>query len=85
MKREMACRIEAKKNSILKSFLPSFHTHRLRKIVNGRIQEQKGMTRKKTPFQRQVRCYVCDSPDHLAHDRKANKSESRKEKLASQN
>ena len=43
---EMACRIEANKNSILKSFLPSFHTHRLRKIVNGRIQEQKGMTRK---------------------------------------
>ena len=30
----------------------------------------------KTPFQRQVRCYVCDSPDHLAHDCKANKSES---------
>ena len=31
----------------------------------------------KFPFQRQVRCYVCDSPDHLARDCKATKSESR--------
>ena len=31
----------------------------------------------KFPFQRQVRCYVCDSPDHLARDCKSPKSESR--------
>ena len=37
---------------------------------------KKGYKKNNFPFQRQVRCYVCDSPDHLAHGCKANKSES---------
>ena len=47
--------------------------------TNSRRQDattKKGDKKNKFSFQRQVRCFVCDSPDHLARDCKASKSES---------